>query len=448
MRTNQMNADHSQYMLAHMIRQPDIFEATNNVVRPSDFINPAHSVVWRVVVDCYAEFGVLPEREYISLSLQLSELMLTLKVLGIESLLDSLYAVRLGEIKSVLPQIMAWIELIRRDKLLRGITPNTPTSVIIEELTNLRNNIMVGDKVYLNPFNTITGLSKAHTVPLGLSGFDRRINSGGIPKGRTALIMAGTSGGKTTILTNIAINTAKQRIHSLFVTLEDPEDEIATRMYACAAQIPHNRLMFIEKRTQEDLSRLEEVRTDFENYIHLYDAEKDIEKNGDIFVKFTVEDLDRVITDFKQNNKLDLVLVDYFNLITPTDGIADGDQAKDVTQKLKRLARKHDVVIVTACQTNRQGLLKQVVGMDDVAGYFNAAWSFDYVLGFGKADEEKAAAMADSNFDLSKPTEPIKLIMNIAKGKMMAKDKFWIWADFAYMTLREENPDKDKFDNF
>lgn len=437
--TNNNSTEYSFYILAHCIRDHDIFKRVKNTLCEYDFFDSEHAEIWKETYKCHLEFEELPNQEYLALKLYLSPLMNRLGAKGIDSLLTKLFALPLTKLDKFLPQTLAWIELVRRQQYLSKITPSTPTSVIIDDLNNMRSSIACMDeKSFLDPFKTLTGLARMDVVPLGISGFDRRIVCGGVPKKRAVLLLSGTSGGKTTFLTNISVNAALNRFNSLFFTLEDPEEELATRFYACASQIPHKRLLFIDDRTKEDEKKLAALRADFENYIHIYDAEKNVEQQGGVYSGFTPEDIEATVESFVRSGKrLDLILIDYFNLIAGDSTLNDSERAKDITAKIKRIARKYNVVVVVSAQTNRGGMTKSVIGLEDMAGFFSASWGFDYVMGFGEAEEEALQRQAMENVDLHLPEAPKKLLVNIAKGKMMAKQKFYVLADFAYMTIKD-----------
>lgn len=432
-------SEFSLYVLAHCIRRPSLFHRLGGLITEDDFPDANHRIVWRETCRCHTEFDQLADREYLTLKLYLSPLLPAMGRRGISELLDQVFALPLTTDEKFLPQISSWLELFRRERYLQSLSLSTPTTVIIDDLHNIRSNInLLGEKTFLDPFAQLTGLMRMDVVPLGISGFDRRIICGGVPKKRAVLLLSGTSGGKTTFLTNIAVNAARLRLNSLFFTLEDPEEELATRFYACATQIPHRRLLFSDNRTAEDTDKIRKLQKDFVHFIHIYDAEKNVEHAGGTYTGFSVDNMEQVIEDFvRSGRKLDLILVDYFNLISGDATLSDSERAKDITSSLKRLARKYNSVIVVTAQTNRSGLLKSVVGIEDMAGFFSASWGFDYVMGFGEAEEERLQREAMVNFDHHLPETPKKLLVNIAKGKMMAKQKFHVLADFAYMTIKD-----------
>lgn len=440
-----LSIEHSLYMLSHFIRNNDTFIRVKNFVRDVDFFEPHHGEIWKQANKCYDELSELPNQEYLALMLVLTHMMRELGEAKLKALLDRVYTLPLSPIEKFMPQALSWIELTRRNQYLQSITASTPTSVIIDDLVNLKSSMAsMSGREFTDPFNVLTGLSRIDVVPLGIKGFDRRIVCGGVPKKRTVMLISGTSGGKTTFLTNIAVNAAKLKHHSLFFTLEDPEEELSTRFYSCASQIPHKRLLFLDDRTNDDLNRLNELRKSFEHYIHIYDAEKNIEAAGGTYSGFTVDDIDQAVADFiRTGKKLDMILVDYFNLITPDIDLPEKEQARDITSRLKRIGKRYNVVVIVTAQTNRGGLLKSVIGLEDLAGFFSASWGFDYVLGFGEAEEQALQHQANKNYDLSHPEDPKKLLVNIAKGKMMAKQKFHVLADFAYMTIKDADVYED-----
>ncbi|MDK4804922.1 MAG: DnaB-like helicase C-terminal domain-containing protein [Novosphingobium aromaticivorans] len=173
------------------------------------------------------------------------------------------------------------------------------------------------------------------------------------PKSLT--IVAGRPGmGKTAFSSSYALGAARSGHGVLFVSLEMSRDQLAHRMLADVAfDDADNRVPYsaIQKR---NLSRWQrETVNAVAKYIaglplHIVDA-----------AAMTVGRLDALVRSHKRKmaargQKLDLVIVDYLQLLHPTSRKASTYEAiSEVSRMLKQIAKAHDVAVMALAQLSR-----------------------------------------------------------------------------------------------
>ncbi len=173
------------------------------------------------------------------------------------------------------------------------------------------------------------------------------------PKSLT--IVAGRPGmGKTAFSSSYALGAARSGHGVVFVSLEMSRDQLAHRMIADVAfDDQQNRVPYsaIQKR---DLSRWQrETVNSVAKYIaglplHIVDA-----------ASMTVGRLDAVVRSHKRKmaargQKLELVIVDYLQLLHPTTRKASAYEAiSEVSRTLKQIAKAHDVAVMALAQLSR-----------------------------------------------------------------------------------------------
>jgi replicative DNA helicase len=160
--------------------------------------------------------------------------------------------------------------------------------------------------------------------------------------------------GKTAFSSSYALGAARSGHGVVFVSLEMSRDQLAHRMIADVAfDDQQNRVPYsaIQKR---DLNRWQrETVNSVAKYIaglplHIVDA-----------ASMTVGRLDAVVRSHKRKmaargQKLELVIVDYLQLLHPTTRKASAYEAiSEVSRTLKQIAKAHDVAVMALAQLSR-----------------------------------------------------------------------------------------------
>lgn len=173
-------------------------------------------------------------------------------------------------------------------------------------------------------------------------------SGGGMRRGEIAIVMAGSGVGKSTFLINQAVWSLKKDYNVLYVSLELSKEEISFRI---------DRNLF--QKTPEELK---------DDWIDLPQKYEEFykEHSGRLFIhtgiatKFTSNDLQRVIDDLKIYEKFvpDIILFDYLELGEANDNYNrkknEYDRQGIITKELRAIAKKNNVVMLTATQANRK----------------------------------------------------------------------------------------------
>jgi replicative DNA helicase len=168
----------------------------------------------------------------------------------------------------------------------------------------------------------------------------------GLQKSDLVIIAARPSVGKTALALNIALNVAKgkNRPHIAFFSLEMGVDQLVMRLLSCEAQVDNFKLR------QGRLSAQEWEKIHFAvsglTGLNLY-----FDDSGTV----RVNDLRSKCRKLKQEEKLDLVVVDYLQLLsgTMTNQTNRVQEVSEISRVLKEVARELKVPVVALSQLSR-----------------------------------------------------------------------------------------------
>jgi replicative DNA helicase len=195
-------------------------------------------------------------------------------------------------------------------------------------------------------------------VPTGLDDLDRML--GGLHKSDLVILAARPSMGKTALATNIAYYAAKHCKRSTgangivkteqgavvgFFSLEMSSDQLATRVLADISGIPSDKMRRGEL-TPHDYEQIREAATSLEG-LPLY-----IDDMGGISISQIAARARRL----QRTSGLDLLIIDYLQLITPAAGSRHDGRVQEVTaitKSLKALAKELQIPIIALSQLSR-----------------------------------------------------------------------------------------------
>lgn len=219
----------------------------------------------------------------------------------------------------------------------------------------------------------MTGFTKLDNMMAGLKG------------GRLTVISARPSCGKTTLVTQIAKNLAKNKNRVLMFPTECGASVVYDKIISSEASINLGKFQF-GNFTKDEQKRIGDISSDI--------------KKLPIFVvenfALKVEDIEKSIKELVP----DVVIIDYFNnIVFPNSGKPE-DQAVIVSQ-IKKIALDYNVPIILASQLNR--------------GSEGNALSLTQIKGTGKLEEQADDVMFLSTLDFTTIPRPVNL--NIMKSR-------------------------------
>ena len=193
-------------------------------------------------------------------------------------------------------------------------------------------------------------------VTTGLQLLDRRL--GGLHPSDLIIIAGRPSMGKTALATNIAFNAARaarpadadsapEGTHRvLFFSLEMSSEQLATRILSQQSAIPSDKI------------RRGEVSNDeFQAFAVASQEMSRVSLFIDDSPAITISTMRTRARRLKRQNGLDLIVVDYLQLLQPASNRRDGNRVQEIseiTRGLKTLAKELAVPVIALSQLSRQ----------------------------------------------------------------------------------------------
>ena len=175
------------------------------------------------------------------------------------------------------------------------------------------------------------------------------IASGGVKPGELMTIAAETSGGKTILLLQIALEAMRADKHVLVFSLEMPAKKVLGRFISNIAGFSINQIT--KQTTKHNL-----------NIFNL--ATNDLSRMN-VQVESGYSDLDSIesaIREFASRGKADLVIVDYLQLVhlrNMSSNETREQHVSEITRRLKAISLQLNLAIATASQLNEEGKLRE-----------------------------------------------------------------------------------------
>jgi replicative DNA helicase len=228
---------------------------------------------------------------------------------------------------------------------------------------------------------------KYRGIPTGIPPLDKNMFWKGIGRKELGIIMAPPNGGKSPFLLNAAVNGTKSTT-VLFYTLELDQFIFDLRMDAFLSSIPINNLVEMRDAVEE---QIREKREKMRGRLFVHDLPP---------YSLTPSDIDRDIDNYrKQGINPGLVVVDYADIMTPEKSNRERrHDFTDIYVGLRGVAKKQNVGVWSASQSNRSSYKKRTIRLDDVAEDWGKAMNADYVIGLCQTDEESMMKPAQMRF--------------------------------------------------
>lgn len=198
------------------------------------------------------------------------------------------------------------------------------------------------EKVY----QQIEGYTSRHDKITGISTGFPKLNeiTLGFQKGDLMILAARPSVGKSTYAINLALNMCRENnAHVAFFSLEMSIEQLMMRVYSQQAEVELSNIRSGALKA-DDMLLLGLARQELSK-LNLYFDESSSSKLSDIRAK---------CRQLKNEGKLDMVIIDYLQLITSTSNRGNRqEEVSQISRSLKTLARDLDVPILALSQLSR-----------------------------------------------------------------------------------------------
>jgi KaiC/GvpD/RAD55 family RecA-like ATPase len=248
---------------------------------------------------------------------------------------------------------------------------------LIKDASNIGLPKSFGTDYYADPMGRLMQLKNQNGgTSTGWKTIDEKLY-GGFNRGELNIFAGGSGAGKSLFLQNLALNWSQQGLNGVYFSLELSEGLCSMRMDAMLMGI-----------ATKDI------------YKNIDDVDLNIKMKGkkagrlqivQLTAGITVNDLKSWIKEFQiqHNNKIDFVVVDYLDLMTPVSVKISAENTfikdKYVSEELRAMAVQGGFLFCTASQLNRgavesvefdhshiSGGLSKIQTADNVIGIFNS----------------------------------------------------------------------------
>ena len=222
-----------------------------------------------------------------------------------------------------------------------------------------------------------------HPIPMGIPGIDKLLK-GGLAKGEIGVILTPTGVGKTTILTKIANTAYNLGYNVLQIFFEDNPKIVQRKHFTLWTGIEPDNL---NKHKETVLAKVEEIKSSMDNRLVLQKLASDTYNMSQI--KNMVR---KMIAD---GNKIDLIMLDYIDCVTPESSSKDEWKAEgSVMRGFEAMCHELNLVGWTATQGNRSSISSEVVTTDQMGGSIKKAQVGHVIISIAKTLQQKEMNLA------------------------------------------------------
>ena len=222
-----------------------------------------------------------------------------------------------------------------------------------------------------------------HPIPMGIPGIDKLLK-GGLAKGEIGVILAPTGVGKTTILTKIANTAFNLGYNVLQIFFEDNPKIVQRKHFTLWTGIEPDNL---NQHREKVISKVEEIKNTMTNELKL------IKLASDTYNMSQIKNIVRkMIAD---GTKVDLIMLDYIDCITPESSSKDEWKAEgSVMRGFEAMCHELNLVGWTATQGNRSSISSEVVTTDQMGGSIKKAQVGHVIISIAKSLQQKEMNLA------------------------------------------------------
>ena len=203
-------------------------------------------------------------------------------------------------------------------------------------------------------------------IPSGFNVFDR--HTGGLNKKELYLFFGRAGIGKTRWLFNMAYNLSIQYLWGMFFSLEMYREQMVRIFDSRHGKIKSEEIKYgkVDKKLYKSV--LLDIK---ENQYPLEIIEHAKMTN----IEFIVNEIKK----FKKMYSLDFVVIDYLGLMSTGLKVSREEDLGIISRELKNIAKREDVIMITAAQANRKTMEQANVGLENIGYSDQIAHNADFV---------------------------------------------------------------------
>lgn len=361
--TRDYNEDVQKMLVSVLLSDEEIFARCQNILQAKYFVNKLRPVV-RFMLEFANQYRAVPKHEQIRAQF------------GIE--LDKMDRMNPALQQAFLDQIeefcknraLADAVLSAGDLIAKGNYGEVEKRVREAILVGLNSNI--GIRYYDDPRERLMRIKNSNgQVSSSWKSVDSKLY-GGLNRKELTIWCAGSGGGKSVTMQNMAVNMSRAGLNVIYISLELSEEMISMRLDSMVSGVA----------THEIFKRLDDVE------IKVLSAGK---KSADLHVRqmpqgTTTNDLRAYLKNYEieTGHKCDVLVVDYLDLMFPNNKKIDVSNLyikdKFITEELRGLCVEKNMVGVTASQLGRGSVNELEHDHSHIAGGISKIQTADNVI--------------------------------------------------------------------
>jgi KaiC/GvpD/RAD55 family RecA-like ATPase len=338
------NEDVQKMLVSVLLSDEEIYARCQNILQPKYFVNKLRPVM-RFVIDFANQYRALPKPAQLSAQFGID----FEKIDNINPQLQQAFLDQIEEFcknRAIADAVLSAPELIQKGNYAE-VEKRVKEAILVGLTSD------IGTNYFLNPRERLMRIKNSNgQVSTGWKTVDQKLY-GGVNRKEITIWCAGSGGGKSLTLQNMAVNMVKAGLNVIYISLELSEEMISMRLDSMVAHIP----------TTEIFKRIDEVE------IKVAQAGK---RAGTLYVKqmpqgTTTNDLRAFLKNYEieTGQKCDALMVDYLDLMFPNNKRIDVSNLfikdKFVTEELRGLAVERNIIMQTASQLGRCLTLDTIV---------------------------------------------------------------------------------------
>jgi len=231
-------------------------------------------------------------------------------------------------------QLLAYdiVRMIKENRNVKDIQ-----NKILKDVTDTKEEIELTNDKIDEMFEEYLTNQNSPAIKTGYRKLDKI--TGGLLKGTMNLIASAQGIGKTSFVINVLRNICRQKLKVLFVSLEMTFLSLHAKLISLITGIEFKRLMLSKDFTEEEWRKIINARAEISEYKLYRLGEKEI----------TVND----IRTFLVANLVDIVIIDYMQLIKPEKDKTLYENATSISRGLKLLSTQFDIPFLIISSINR-----------------------------------------------------------------------------------------------
>jgi replicative DNA helicase len=417
-------------ILSNLLLNEEFVRKVLPFLRPDYFHNGSEKLVFKTIADAITKYNKLPTAEQVIITLNEAHNVPEPEFKDAVEIINSLneqsadnawltdVTEKFCKDKAIYNAIVEGIQIVEgKDK---NRTPDALPALLSDALSvsfdpNVGHDYFEQSDDRFDFYHT-----KEDKIPFNLKYLDL-ITKGGLPSKTLNVALAGTGVGKSLFMCHLAANYLMHGKNVLYITMEMAEERIAERIDA--------NLMNMDIQTLSELPK-----SMFDKRIQSLQKET----HGKLIVKeyptATAHKghFDALINELalKKSFKPDAIFIDYLNICASQRFKAGSSQnsytiIKSIAEELRGLAVEHNVPIISATQTTRQGFNSTDIGLEDTSESFGLPATCDFMFALisnEELEQHNQVLVKQLKNRYNDPTKYKRFVLGIDRAKMQLYD--------------------------